>query len=109
MVWLIGVEEGWMGVLHGEGGAAAMAEAAVFWASGEGVAQCFGLERVEGNEGERLGSVVREVSGFGEGNRKGGGGRWRVERGDCGGAWHGKDSSSARGKAVRSSGATRGS
>ena len=33
MVWLIGVEEGWMGVLHGEGGAAAMAEAAVFWAS----------------------------------------------------------------------------
>ena len=70
--------------------------------------QCFGLERVEGNKGERLGSVVREVSGFGEGNRKGGGGRWRVERGDCGGAWHGKDGSSARGKAVRNSGAMRG-
>src|SRR6185312_13038609 len=59
-----------MGVLHGEGGAAAMAEAAVFWANGEGVAQCFGLERVEGNEGECLGSVERGVSGFGRGEQK---------------------------------------
>ena len=76
MVWLIGVEEGWMGVLHGEGGAAAMAEVAVFWASGEGVAQCFGLERVEGSEGERLGSVERGVSGFGRGEQeRGDGGR----------------------------------
>jgi len=41
--------------------------AVVFWASGEGVAQCFGPERVEGNEGERLGSVERGVSGFGRG------------------------------------------
>ena len=42
MVWLIGVEEGWMGVLHGERGAAAMAKAAVFWASGEGVVSALG-------------------------------------------------------------------
>ena len=47
-----------------------MAKAAVFWASGEGVAQCFGPERVEGNEGERLGSVERGVSGFGRGEQK---------------------------------------
>ena len=47
-----------------------MAKAAVFWASGEGVAQCFGPEHVEGNEGERLGSVERGVSGFGRGEQK---------------------------------------
>ena len=37
MVWLIGVEEGWMGVLHGEGGAAGNGGAAVFCARDPGL------------------------------------------------------------------------